>query len=94
MSLLDKLEKFQKKDSLQGGRKISPERKKIIISEQKIPKLEKLNDSLKINKSLELNLIKSVYANRFGSTTNKLKSDMQKAIIEAWKIEHEKGKTD
>ncbi len=91
MTLLDKLEKFKKKDSLQGERKISTERKKIIISEQKTPKLERLNEIPKINKNLELILIKSVYANRFGSTTNKLKSDMQKAIINAWKIEYEKG---
>ncbi len=55
---------------------------------QKLPgekKHDKSKQLPKLNKSIELNLIKSLYANRFGSTTNKLKTDMQKAIIDEWK---------
>ena len=61
------------------------------ISEQKIflsvENIEKTEKELKteINESLELNLIKSIYANRFGSTTNKILAHMKRRIINAWR---------
>lgn len=45
-------------------------------------KIEYFNPNL--NKSLELNLIKSLYANRFGSTTGMRKNDMILSIMNAW----------
>lgn len=68
---------IEKKESPQE--EILPEEPKIISKPIEITEKESYN------KSLELNLIKCLYANRFGSTTNKLKSDMQKAIINKWK---------
>lgn len=67
--------------------------KKVISEPEKIkiaPKIalkQQLNKESKqdINASLELNLIKSLYANRFGSTTNKSKAHMIRMIKNAWK---------
>lgn len=43
-----------------------------------------LSDRNGNNNNIELNLIKSVYANRFGSPTNKFRNKMVKKIIMAW----------
>jgi len=63
---------FITKNSLQETKKISP-------------KISKPVEKESYSKSLELNLIKCLYANRFGSTTNKLKVEMQNTIINEWK---------
>ena len=55
------------------------------IKPKKSKKTELIPD---LNKSIELNLIKSIYANRFGSTTNKLKKEMLKKIIDEWNKEN------
>lgn len=54
------------------------------------PTIEEIGDinsveKASINKSLELNLIKAIYANRFGSTTNLTKKQMVNKIIKSWK---------
>lgn len=55
------------------------------IATKKAKEIEKtINSSGEFNKSIELNLIKSLYANRFGSSTDKLKSHMISALINAW----------
>ena len=38
------------------------------------------------NPSIELNLIKSLYANRFGTTTNMQKDQMINKMIKAWRV--------
>lgn len=57
---------------------------KEILSVENIEKIEK-EPKTQVNKSLELNLIKSIYANRFGSTTNKTLEHMIRKIKNAWK---------
>jgi len=54
------------------------------------PKIKTI-DNIPFNKSIELNSIKTIYANRFGTSTNAIKEDMQNAIINAWKLELKKG---
>lgn len=49
-----------------------------------------LNNVMKLtsfNPSIELNLIKCIYANRFGSSTNKTKNFMIKEIVSRWNNE-------
>jgi hypothetical protein len=48
---------------------------------------EKAESKYEINKSIELNSIKTLFANRFGTTTNMRKADMVKALIKMWKEE-------
>ena len=79
-----------------------PEKTEILIKdipeEIIVPKTEVLNRFRKIekdsngydkryNQSVELNLIKSIYANRFGSSSDKIKPEMQNAMINVWKKE-------
>lgn len=45
-----------------------------------------------INKSIELNSIKTLYANRFGTTTNRTKAHMITKIINAWRKGENNGK--
>lgn len=84
-------------DLLERAKQKLEESKKVDIQEAKeiFPKISKpieITEKMSHGKSLELNLIKSLYANRFGSTTNKLKSDMQIAIINVWHKENRKIK--
>ncbi|MEE9378838.1 MAG: hypothetical protein V3V33_12475 [Candidatus Lokiarchaeia archaeon] len=58
---------------------------KNIESFENEPKTTQKDTKSEINESLELNLIKSIYANRFGSTTNKTKAHMIRKIKIAWK---------
>ncbi|MFW9971905.1 MAG: hypothetical protein ACFFDF_17080 [Candidatus Odinarchaeota archaeon] len=93
---MDLLERAKQKLSEQKTEVIGdeqPSTTKTTITEKK-PKIAKKPKKVKekdllpeINKSLELNLIKSIYANRFGSTTNKVKKEMLKDIISEWKKE-------
>ncbi len=90
MSLLDKLGKFEKSDTQENKKQIKIQDKKEIkkIAPEPKKKIDSLIKSTKkelFNKSIELNSIKTIYANRFGSSTDKLKKDMQNAIINAWK---------
>ena len=60
-------------------KKIAPE------PEKKIDSLVESTKKELFNKSIELNSIKTIYANRYGSSTNMLLTDMKNAIINAWK---------
>ena len=68
---------------------------RIIDKEKKQKYIELLNkyktkyiEIPNINKSIELNSLKTLYANRFGTTTNMRKVDMQKALIKIWNKEN------
>lgn len=72
------------------SKEVISEPRKIFISEniekQKTkPQTPEKDIRIEINESLELNLIKSLYANRFGSTTNRTKAHMIRKIKNAWK---------
>lgn len=60
------------------------------IAPEPTKKIDLLIEKKLYNKSIELNSIKTIYANRFGSSTDKLKKNMQNAIINAWKNESQK----
>ena len=83
---MDILEKAKQKLKEQKETEKKPEvkHKKVITK-----KPEELPD---LNKSIELNSIKTLYANRFGSTTNMRKTDMQKALINIWNKENKRGR--
>ncbi len=77
--------KYQKKEpifkpSIEKAINIIPPKKIVVITAKKDTKP-------KFNKSIELNLIKSIYSNRFGSTTNKILAHMKSKIINAWRSE-------
>lgn len=74
------------------GKKEAPEQKKsetncTTTSHETKLKTDKKDTKPKFNKSIELNLIKSIYSNRFGSTTNKILAHMKSKIINAWRSE-------
>lgn len=51
---------------------------------------DKKDTKSEINKSVELNALKVLYANRFDTTTNMRKADMQDGLIKIWIEENEK----
>lgn len=58
-----------------------------ILTVKKIEKQKtkpKIDAKPEFNKSIELNSIKTLIANRYGSSTNKRLADMKKALIEVW----------
>ena len=93
MNLLEKAKKSMesKKETVQEVKKTEKSVKSFKNLTEKKHKKPKMVEIPKINKSIELNSIKTLYANRFGSTTNMLKADMQKALIKKWNEENKKG---
>lgn len=84
---------------LQPKPKVTPAKVKKIetpkIAPKKAPKTVKIQTKITkhkkgYNQSLELNLIKGLYANHFNTTTtNELKGDMMQAIVDAWRNDGE-----
>lgn len=85
-SLAEMRKEILKKKEIKPEKSAEKPIKPIIIKPAKKPTEKPIipEPETDFNKSLELNLIKSIYANRFGSTTNKLKSNMQQSIMDEW----------
>lgn len=85
-TLLDMVKKLKEKKAPEPIPKPKKEKTIHITTDQETGlETSKKDTKIEINESLELNLIKSIYANRFGSTTNKTKAHMIRKIKNAWK---------
>ncbi len=67
-----------------GEKEKKPKKPKSEITTRKIDTSKTVKT---FNPSIELNSIKSIFANRWGTSTGQLKKPMVKAIIEAWRSE-------
>ncbi len=83
-SLADMVKERLKKKEIPPEQDKPSETINITSSKKTVVNTAEKNAKTEVNESLELNLIKSIYANRFGSTTNKTKAHMIRKIKNAW----------